>query len=246
LIKEDLSYFSFIELILIIVSGSIIFLCLSDNLNCIALSGWQGLLAGVFALLAAWWTVHTMNKQTHEEKRRQDDALYRKSLAQRVRMPDALVEIKKYIKECFKYVRGEFEYALEKPDEAIFILKESVEFTDNKSAITIFEFISFYQIYNSRLESYKNSLENPRKNYEGNSENDSITCDTIKLNLMCMNLFDYARNRHISVSEKVITEIEAIKSIHDLVGFNNWQVNAEDHDEEQGLLRIAKQVAPVF
>ncbi|OFW89116.1 MAG: hypothetical protein A3J37_05620 [Alphaproteobacteria bacterium RIFCSPHIGHO2_12_FULL_45_9] len=214
---------SLIELLLILAAALIVYITISKNLDFTTFSNWQTLLTGVLALLGAWWTVNTMQKQMHEEKTRADDALYRRSLAYRSKMPDALIEISAYTKGCFKYLHQGAPFLPEKPLNGITILKEAIEFTDNESALIIYELVSFYQKYNSRIAHFLESRDRSK---------DDLIYDTIMLNCMAIGIFNYARNIEKTIQGSPITREAMLRSIVDLVGFMNWQVNPGLRDDE--------------
>lgn len=153
---------------------------------------WQTLIAAAVALIAALWTIRVMNKQARDEQARHDDALYRKSLAARAQMPDALSSLSRFTEACVHWFDGGGTEP-DRPDDAINALKNAIEYVDSSAAEPLFELIAFYQVHNSRLFS-------PHSLRVGPEAADRLF-DTARLRCMIDRLFSYARNEVHKVSE---------------------------------------------
>jgi hypothetical protein len=110
------------------------------------LSDWQTLIAGALALFGAWVTVSTMRK--HEA-----DRVYKKSLVSRVQLPDANRQIHTYLKLCFGYALGE-EKVCPKYPEAIQFFQDHIQYSDRKTAQSLFRLMCFFQVHRSCMEDW--------------------------------------------------------------------------------------------
>lgn len=188
---------------------------------------WQTLISGVLALTAAMGTIHVMNLQRRDEWVKHNDRIYRSSLSARAKMPDAIDDISLYFKACFEFIKEGLSDFPKQPEKSINVLKESIQFLDNNSAEMIYELIVFYQIYNARLKSHSES--------RGTVDKDDIYFDTIKINSMNLNIFDFARNREKVISKRKLNRDDLKRSIIDLIGFMNWNLNPANKDFEKHL-----------
>jgi len=177
------------------------------------LKDWQTLTAGFVAFFGALITTvvlviqHRFDKKNHKEDQRKN-AFYMRSL-----MPDALSELVSYSEACFRHVNDEDPLPA-KPDKAISILKENIKYTDAKTSKCLFEIVSFYQIHNSRLQSYADSK--VRKKLE------NIMYDMALLYHYVGCLFPYARNQVSSIKVIFPTELEIIDAAQGMIGRDRY------------------------
>ncbi len=149
---------------------------------------WQTLIAGLIALVAAMWTIRTMRRQALDEDGRHKDLMRRKKMAARARMPDALSEVSRYVKEmgCHLLLAGS-EGAIGKkpspPIAGINSLQQVIEHIDNEAAERTFELVSWYQVQRTRTADGIDPLLAVQPIY-----------DLVLLQAYVNSLFDYARN----------------------------------------------------
>lgn len=147
---------------------------------------WQTLASGILALIAAGATVWVMRGQIKDERRRHKDALYRKSLAARAQMPDALSALSRFTEACVQWADRSGARAPDLPLDAINVLKNGIEFVDSKTATSVFELVSLYQVHNARLFSHTPPIHGP--------EAADRLYDATRLRCLVDRLFPYARN----------------------------------------------------
>lgn len=173
------------------------------------LKEWQTLVAGGMALIGALITTvilisqHSFEKRKYKEDRRKTE-FYMRSL-----IPDALSTLLSYSEECFRYVHDETDLP-NKPNEAIAILKENIKYSDSKTSKSLFKIVSFYQVHNSRLDSYEDNIAMNKK--------ESMFYDIALLYHYFSNLFAYARNEEKSVKKVFPNESQMKYAIKSMIG----------------------------
>jgi hypothetical protein len=195
---------------------------------------YQTLIAAFIALFAAWWTIETMKQQMSGERQRHRELIQRKSMAARAQMPDALAELTAFARACFKFLKGDEEFPAY-PLEAISVFKNSIEFIDTPSAEKIFEMVSFYQVHNSRLQSYRP--------VEGPYEYQDRMYDLIRLNYLFMRIFEYARNQTPAITDTIDETMRdnMLHSLRSLVGNEAYMMHPERYED---LKRIVEERHP--
>lgn len=135
-------------------------------------SEFQTLLAGVIALVAALLTVRTMKQQIRQSDDHAADIRRRKSKAARAAMPGALSALCDYA-EASAYVAVRLRRAVDGneigrmaseemhsisapaiPQDAITILRECIEFSDDEPAESITKLIRTLQVQHARLQGF--------------------------------------------------------------------------------------------
>jgi len=184
---------------------------------------WQTLAAGAMALGGALITVavlisqHTFDKKKDREEKKKN-ALYMRSL-----IPDSLSELIFYSEKCFKYIQDNGDQIPNKPSSAIDTLKENIKFADVDTSKNLFEIVSFYQVHNARINSYK-------KNNATNKE-ENILYDICLLHHYFNKLFSYARDEVQSVKEIFPTKNDMEYSVKNLIGRDHYYDNPKKYDD---------------
>jgi hypothetical protein len=124
---------------------------------------YQTLIAGLLALLGAWWTVNKLSEQIRQTAQIETDRRDRLNLAARTVMPAALSALVEYATICLKFL-NQFhpdEYGVitptpgvsppSVPTEAILTLRDCIQFGDYSAAELIADMISKIQIQQARL-----------------------------------------------------------------------------------------------
>lgn len=192
------------------------------------LKDWQTLTAGFVAFFGALITTvvlvvqHRFDKKKHREDQRKN-AFYMRSL-----MPDALSELVSYSKACFRHVNDEDSLPA-KPDKAISILKENIKYTDAKTSKCLFDIVSFYQVHNSRLESYADSI--AMHKYE------HILYDMTLLYHYSCCLFSYARNEVKSIKKIDPSEKDIMNAAKAMMDIDLYLDHPEHYDRLTDLVK---------
>jgi|GEM_PF-3516334 len=173
------------------------------------LSVWQTLLAGAVAFFGAFLTCIILIIQHRFDKKRHREDREREAFYHRSQLPDALCDLVGYSEACFKYVYDDAPLP-EKPVESIGVLKLNIRYSDIKTSQSLFEIISFYQVHNSRLEAYHESL--------AMNKTENMLYDIAKLYHFFNSLFSYARNEAKTVNRIFPSKEEMEKSVKDVIG----------------------------
>ena len=167
---------------------------------------YQTFIAGVFALVGAGLTVRYVRKQIKQSDDQEIERRRRQNLAARAMMPAALSDICHYSENCVKILRpllpalsetlvsDKIHTVPEIPVEALFTLRQSVEFGSNEIALNIADLIRKLQIQHSRLRSTQTRLLLPGEGELVLRANiiDYII-DALEVHARASNLFHYAR-----------------------------------------------------
>jgi alcohol dehydrogenase class IV len=169
------------------------------------LFGWQTLLSGILALLAALATIYLINKQITLAAKQEADRRARRARAIRSTLPLALSEMTglthKIVADLSAIAASNpqgtlanairnYEFS-EPSSETISILKEMIEFSDSNIAVKVLaEIISEMQILFANLRSPKDhkDISVTRHNLR------SYACRAIKIHSLASILFSYARS----------------------------------------------------
>jgi len=153
--------------------------------------GWfyqyQTLIAGGFAIFAAWLTVTQMRKN-------QEDIIYSNNLKARAYMHDTAKELCDYCDELFEkghnnLFGGDKIKAIEmrtedSPDKSINYLKDHIGYLDKKSAQAISALLSQYQVLHSRSKS---------RHKDEHKKLAAQIVEIAEFNVRVLRIFDYAR-----------------------------------------------------
>lgn len=191
--------------------------------NIEAIKEWQTLIAGILALSGALITTIILLRQHSFDKKRyrydrEKTEFYKRSL-----ISDALCDLTEYSEKCFQHVYDKKELP-KKPDSAIQILRENIEYSDLNTSKNLSEIVSFYQVHNSRIE-----------DYEKVSEKEDILYDIFLLHHYFINLFPYARNETKSVKTIFPTKKEMVNSVKNAIGIGRY------HRDKTQFSKILKQ-----
>lgn len=180
------------------------------------LESWQTLLAGLVAFLGALITTivlifqHSFNKKKYREER-QAIEFYMRSL-----LSDALSELIKYSENCFRYIYDETDQP-NSPNDAISILKENIKYSRIKTSKNLFKIVSFYQVHNSRLDSYQENIAMNKK--------EQMFYDIAKLHYYFNSVFAYARNEEKQLLRVFPNKLEMERQTRHLIGTKRVYVN---------------------
>jgi len=169
----------------------------------------QTLVAGIFALLAAWWTVINIQKQIKQAEEFRNEDKHTKNIASRAGMARALSVIADYNNSCMNlaielyqhyknnnnHVRGFTGELIDYPQESYDKIQSVVEYADREDAKILLDYISFSQIQESRMRELANLANvTPRRIItEWNCY--SYIYDALRAKKATDRLFDYARNQ---------------------------------------------------
>lgn len=182
---------------------------------------WQTLLAGGIALFGALITTAMLMKQHSFDKKKHREDQHKNEFYMRSLIPDALSALISYSAECFKYVYDGTELP-NKPNEAISTLKENIKYSDLKTSKNLFEIVSFYQVHNSRINSYQKDIAMNKK--------ESMLYDIAKLDHYFNSLFSYARNETKSVQRIFPNEREMRYAVKAMIGMDRYYSNSTKFD----------------
>lgn len=137
-------------------------------------------------------------------------------------IPDALSDLISYSEKCFQYVLDE-KILPEKPGAGIEILKQNIKYSDVITSENLFKIVSFYQVHNARIDSYKQNLAFNKK--------ENMFYDISLLHHYFNSLFSYARNEQTSVKNIFPDEKEMICSVKGLIGRDRYYNNPAEYED---------------
>ncbi len=185
---------------------------------------WQTLIGAFFATAAAIATVSVMHFQTQQARKNNADAIQRKSLAARARMPDALRDMTKFCEVGAARILRKDRELPEEPLRALEDLKIAIEFIDIEKAEQLFDLLSHYQVYTSRFSVF-----------EGFAPGQGIY-DSAKLNYYINRLYAYARNRENEMDGENEQE-RLIYSMKAMVCLGDWEKNKDLFDAARTMIK---------
>ncbi|MGE0255758.1 MAG: hypothetical protein AB7N54_16640 [Alphaproteobacteria bacterium] len=172
---------------------------------------WQTILAGIFAVVAAGFTVVQLRRQLAAEERRHREMRESKAWAARARLPDALSAVVEYSEQASRFIVGLRKDMPESPDAYIQEIKESIEFLPPDAAGSLFSVAVFFQIFNSRI---REPTDSPLWEIER-------LYDSAKLRCISERIFPFARKEgEIPTTE--ITQDDMKSALRMNVGFANY------------------------
>lgn len=169
----------------------VFFISLATSINLIDwLCNWQTFVAALIAVVAAWFTIRATREQIAQNAEHHRDIIERRCLSIRASMPMALNSLCEFCRESFDYLLTG-NTPPERPTEAIAVFTSGIEFVDLETARSMFELVSFYQVFIARLGGYR---------YEhGSFEEDERVYDLVKFHAHVLRFFEYARNESSAV-----------------------------------------------
>lgn len=144
---------------------------------------WQTLVSAIIALIAALFTIITMNRQMGKDEARHELSAVRKRKAVRAQLPDALSELAAHIVEMNARIIEGVSPEAEPPVTALSTLKVAIEFIDDSAAERTFQLVSWYQVWSARL-----------RRYDPKNDMETALYDGALLMSYVNSLFDYSRN----------------------------------------------------
>lgn len=193
------------------------------------LERWQTMVTGLLALGAAWWTITVIREQIalqrtemNAHEARLQDAQRSKLFSVRAHMPDALSEITTYARRCMSYLHGGETTLPTQPSEAMNKIKDAIEYVDGETSASLFELISHYQVYNSRIVSY--SIDKTKYDFS------EKMYDTALLHALVDRMYDYARGEIEYVKSGKPSKKEMISSLRQAVGLAEYLSNEGDFE----------------
>lgn len=113
-------------------------------------AGYQTLLAGLAAVGAAFISIRVVWIQITDQRNLNDELQYKKTLATRAVLPNALAELcgftESWAVRWISYPEG---HIPEQSDEAIRVIEEAIEHVDRKSANRLYDLLVCYQVHNA-------------------------------------------------------------------------------------------------
>lgn len=185
---------------------------------------WQTLAAGLIAFLGALITTVILLFQLFHEKKKYKEQLRRNALHLRSQISDALCDLIRYTEQCFSYIETQ-KLLPKKPNKAINIIRENILYADPVTSQNLFKIISFYQVHNSRIESYRLSITRNKK--------ERMQYDIALLSHYFTCLFSYARNEEKSVTRIFPNQKEMASSLRGLIGRETYM---NDLTKYEGIL----------
>ncbi len=173
---------------------------------------WQTLIAGVLALIGAWLTIQSVERQIAQQKLQSDEALRRRHFSARAAMPSALSQITQYARASLNLLKGISPVPVGDvrilhtapwtppplpsiPKEALTTLQTCIETAPSNAMSAIAQVLEDFQILHSRLESLTAEVApGSTTSVAGINLIDQIV-ETLEFDVRTSNLFDYARRR---------------------------------------------------
>jgi hypothetical protein len=179
---------------------------------------WQTLIAGLFALTGALWTVKKIRDQIQQTRVITEDIRKRDELAARSVLPLALSELTSYALQCMRLMllisKGEVPKGMEIPilqKDVISVLQESARYAQDDIASKIWVLLSKLQVQQSRLRALL-----IEKSGRALHENDVVenTLDAADIHAKTAELYTYARDeegmRRRAGTDKLRSALHAI------------------------------------
>ena len=186
---------------------------------------YQTFVAGVLALGGAAWTVIAIRAQIKQSDRQENERRFRRNLAARAMMPAALAEICRYSEASVRILRsilpspsetlftGEIPEVPQLPAQALFTLKESIEFGNEEVAHNIADLTSFLQVQHSRINDVRSVLLNPESESVLRANLVIYIIDSLEAYARATTLFSYAR-RETDIAPAELNEEDIQKAAH--------------------------------
>lgn len=182
------------------------------------IADFQTLIAGIFAIWAAWYTVNAMNKQ-------EKDRRYRASLLHRSELPLAINNLLEQQTLLLEYIYGEAQneyyasatnyFFTKKDSHNVSVINKNIECSDNQTAQSLYEIVKFYNKQNSK---YEESLRN--KSVESN--NNEIAIIIIRMTNYLVQLLPYSKNEvKVFKINKNPSKEQLLKTFEQLTGKDN-------------------------
>lgn len=213
-----------------------------DDLLCWFTSGaasefayrWQTLIAAMLALGAAIWTIGVIKQQVKQQQKALDlqhdelnDLRLRKEVRAQAGLPDALVEIMDYSRDCLAELRSDEETVLPaRPQAAMSVLKEAIEFAAKDQLPLFRDIINFFQVQNSRMSDY------PARDDEQYSLQVQIDC--VYLFSMAGNLLDYGRGGDAALPNTKFSNDDMRSGLRQMVGLRQFVGNQAQYNDLLG------------
>lgn len=172
------------------------------------LKEWQTLVSAGLALLAAGATIYYMRKQMRQEAERHCRATERRRMAIRAQLPNALSSMHQYVHQMTNWLFI-FSNEQEPPLAALATLQGAIEFVDDNAANRLFELVSWYQVWSSRIGSF---------DHKANNTMDQEMYDCALMMAYVNSLFEYARNEEDEVSDTAPTRSDMESGLKQAIG----------------------------
>jgi hypothetical protein len=175
----------------------------------------QTLIAGALALGGAVVTICGIWHQVRQSQRQEDERRRRQNLAARAMMPVALMEIHRYARECVSVLVPVLPDGPEQriaaqigeippiPADALFTLRQSVEFGSNEIAAWLSDLIRSLQIQHARITDAKHDIEREGATIVLRSNILQYIVDSLDILARADKLYPYARRDTNVAPEKL-------------------------------------------
>lgn len=169
------------------------------------LNRWQTLVAGLLALLGAWWTVRGIRGQIAQTALLEKERHLREERAAKVVLPMAVSELTQYSVDCIKLLEPHVRSsgasrqvppdmtAPRIPDAILEPMQASARFADPSVAAQIQQTLGWLQIQHSRLENLIQRARQRSSREIWEVEGVGAIMDAAELHAGCSDLFSYAR-----------------------------------------------------
>jgi hypothetical protein len=169
------------------------------------LNQWQTLVAGLLALIGAWWTVRKIRDQIRQTADLENDRRIREERAARIVLPLALSEITQYSIDCMRFLQpfapviGKAPQVLPGmvipriPPGILEPMQASARFADINVAESIGGTIAWLQVQHARLESLIQRAAGRIGQDIWTAEAIGAIMDAAELYVRCTRLFPYSR-----------------------------------------------------
>lgn len=176
---------------------------------------WQTLVSAALAMSAAAWTIRTMKSQMNQENLRHKNAEIRKKLAVRAQLPNALSSMTRHIRAQVDRLQNDEFTPVDPPVGAISTLQNAIEFVDDRAAGRLFELVSWYQVWDSRIRS------------SDGFDFDTAIYDSVLLAAYTDSMYEYARNETDEVPNGLPTQLEMKSALRTSVGLPRFLQNED-------------------
>lgn len=155
-----------------------------------AIKGWQTLITGILALIAAYATIRVIHHQIALQKKQFEDIQERKRWAARARIPGALSEISSFTRNVASNILSEIAICPTEPTHAIETLINSMPYQEKNAANKIALLVEHYQVHNAR---FKSHIAPEQNRHIGQVQKSDMLYDTALLHAYTNSLFEYGR-----------------------------------------------------
>ncbi len=177
---------------------------------------WQTLIAGVLALLAAWATIASMQKNAQSADKRFREQRISAGWAARSRLPDAASTILEFLQRSQVLLLSQEDLEIQNiyPRQELAIVQNAIEFADPQSAQQLHNLAIKMQVYRSRMRDFNGT--------EGSSNWIDREVETAELYAIASRILDYARGAVDIVNDAPYSSTEILSGLRQSIGFSDY------------------------